>query len=136
MLVHEQTNKDIEDGEELLKIFKEADLDKSDSISLSEFRMLADHPKFMSFLKVRGISINNVKIFYQMLCTCSGDEAIDTQTCVNACLRLKGFATSIDLHSLNFEVKLLHKQQAQCFKAFDSKMQRLEGLVSALNSLN
>merc|ERR1719410_3396612 len=62
-----------------------------------------------------------------MLRTISGDsQAVDKRTLVNACLRMKGLATSIDLHSLSFETKLLSQKQAEFWSECMLRLSKIE----------
>merc|ERR1711972_705247 len=103
-LAMDKSMQEIADGKELLALIHDAGFSHNGQISKRDFNTLLQHPKFISCLQVRGIAINNVELFFKMLRTLSHEEDIDVQTFVAAMLRMKGFATSIDLHSLDFQV--------------------------------
>jgi len=111
-LALEQNMQDVGDAEELTNIFSEVDVDKSGTISLGELESVMEHPKFRSYLRVRGIEIQDARLFYRMMASVVGgsDDEIDLRFVVAACLRMKGAATSMDLHALTFESKLLNKK--------------------------
>jgi len=58
-------------------------------------------------------------MFFDML-TCGQPgqrkDSVDMSLFVWGCLRMKGVATSVDLHSLDFELRLMHRSQKQLFK--------------------
>merc|ERR1712018_12524 len=116
-LAFEQRMRDFHDSTELAKLFHEVDIDQSETISVEEFQCLMRHPKLKSYLNVRGIDVKNAELFFNMLRSIAGDsDEVDIKTVVNACLRLKGFATGIDLQTMMFETKLLERRQARFFK--------------------
>merc|ERR1712048_445890 len=81
------------------------------TISLPEFlQMLEDH-RVRAYLNVRGIEVKDAEMFFRMLSTSSGTDEVDIHSFVEGCLRLKGLATSVDLHQLRFEHKRLTLQQ-------------------------
>eukprot|EP00443_Scrippsiella_acuminata_P024954 CAMPEP_0115332880 /NCGR_PEP_ID=MMETSP0270-20121206/87076_1 /TAXON_ID=71861 /ORGANISM="Scrippsiella trochoidea, Strain CCMP3099" /LENGTH=215 /DNA_ID=CAMNT_0002753751 /DNA_START=318 /DNA_END=962 /DNA_ORIENTATION=- len=128
-LTREQLTKDIGDAEELMNLFSEADFDRSASISLEEFIRVAEHPKFRSYLHVRGIDIKNAEVFFEMLQVVGGGEVVNIQVLVSALLRMKGFATSIDLHSLSFETKVLSRRQQIFMHETNTKLQAIKELM-------
>ena len=93
---------------ELMKLIQDADADKSEEISWDEFLELSQTAKFRTYLDLRGISINDVQLFFTMVKSLTAKEEVPVNSLVTACLRMKGFATSIDLHALTFETKLVH----------------------------
>jgi len=132
-LTREQLMKDIVDAEELMNLFSEADLDRSESISLEEFIRVAEHPKFRSYLHVRGIDIKDAEVFFQMLLTLGGGQTeVDLAVLVSTLIRMKGLATSIDLHSLSFETKMLGRKQYAFMEENTERLQNIEKLVSSL----
>ena len=111
-LMLEQAGINTSHARELKELFAETDTNKSNSLSFDEFNHLMEHPKFRSYLEVRGININDVDVFYKMMLSISDSDEVDLNTFVNACLRLKGYATSIDLHALKFEMCVMRKKMA------------------------
>merc|ERR1712176_1078437 len=61
-------------------------------------------------------------MFFTMLTSISEGDEVDLSTFIMGCLRMKGLATSIDLHTLSFEMKMLW---SQCRSSLD----RLEECV-------
>merc|ERR1711920_1215711 len=131
----EQAMKDCQDAEELHSIFLSGedgthDKDAPKMISLEDFYSKMQHEKFRAYLQVRGIDIKNAEVFYNMLRTVSGDDEVDVKTLVSACLRMKGLATSIDLHSLSFETKLLSRKQAAFWRECSTRLTKIEEITA------
>merc|ERR1712061_118190 len=117
-LAFEQHMKDIADAVELENMFREVDSDGSNTISVEEFRQLTKHPKLKAYLQVRGIDIKNTEMFFLMLRALGGEAMdVDIHTMVNACLRMKGYASSLDLQGVSFESKMMAQRQQKHFNA-------------------
>merc|ERR1719245_2901704 len=117
--------KDVSDALELQKLFERADKDKSNTISLNEFSEFLLEPKFEHYLRARGIDIKEAKTFFTMVAasTMEADQSVDIGSFVAFCLRTRGYATSIDLHSMSFEMKLMFRKQAAAFRQFKEELQ-------------
>ena len=79
------------------------DFNPSGEISAEAFRAKVDEPRFRCYLSAHGIDIKNVKTFFSMLQREKGHEAVDIQRLAHACVRMKGFATSLEMQSLSYE---------------------------------
>lgn len=136
----EQSMRDLQDSEELEKLFKPyafKNKDGEDEISLDDLQEAADEAEFLLYLSVRGIDVKNVKLFFYMLGSMREDNNIDLKSLVKACVRMKGFATSIDLQSVSFEAKLMHTQVKELLEAIGNRIQHLEvPMVSRVESMN
>ncbi|CAE7390242.1 Scn10a [Symbiodinium pilosum] len=115
----EQSMRDLKDTEELENLFRPyatQNADGEEEISLSDLQDAADEAEFLLYLSVRGIDVKNVKLFFYMLGSMHKNSVVDLKSLVKACVRMKGFATSIDLQSVSFEAKLMHSQTKDLFK--------------------
>eukprot|EP00931_Biecheleriopsis_adriatica_P100962 TRINITY_DN76195_c0_g1_i1.p1 TRINITY_DN76195_c0_g1~~TRINITY_DN76195_c0_g1_i1.p1 ORF type:complete len:647 (+),score=124.87 TRINITY_DN76195_c0_g1_i1:34-1941(+) len=131
-IASEQTAQDQREVKNLTKLFAGRCLDDNGmtkGIGMEEFRTLADDSKFRAYLHARGIDINNVEVFFQMLASASGKNRVSAQVLANACVRMKGLATSIDLQSLSFETKMSDRKQAIFLKRISRRLTRIERLV-------
>lgn len=63
----------------------------------------------ITWLSFRGIDIKNAETFFKMLVELQDEETIDAATFANACVRMKGAATSIDLQTVMFTTHLMNK---------------------------
>eukprot|EP00435_Cladocopium_sp_Y103_P071046 s21_g36.t1 len=125
----EQSLRDLQDSEELEKLFKpyaSKNKDGEDEISLDDLQEAADEAEFLLYLSVRGIDVKNVKLFFYMLGSMREDNVIDLKSLVKACVRMKGFATSIDLQSVSFEAKLMHGQVKEMLEGIGKRIDNLE----------
>lgn len=100
------------------------EVDDEEEISPAAFKQKVDDPKFRCYLSAHGIDVKNVKTFFSMVST--GSEGVEIKRLAHACVRMKGFATSLDLQSLGFESKLMHQKQMQILKRMNQQMKQNE----------
>lgn len=129
VLILEQRRKEGNDVEQLRRLCEEIDSDKSGTITLDEFTNCFQDTKNGTFLASIGLDISDAEVFFHMLSGITGREEVDIESFVEGCMRLKGNATSIDMQSVAFEVKLIHSNQ-RTFNEYYCK--RLDSLSSAL----
>eukprot|EP00443_Scrippsiella_acuminata_P071385 CAMPEP_0115383600 /NCGR_PEP_ID=MMETSP0271-20121206/6678_1 /TAXON_ID=71861 /ORGANISM="Scrippsiella trochoidea, Strain CCMP3099" /LENGTH=405 /DNA_ID=CAMNT_0002806933 /DNA_START=83 /DNA_END=1300 /DNA_ORIENTATION=+ len=137
LLIFEQSLQDSADANTLRAIFQEADRDGSGGISLYEFETLISDPVFHGFLRTRGIDINNARLLYKMLRSCGdlgNEQDPDIKTFVNACLRMKGAASSVDMHSLSFEAKMVAQKQLSIARESQARLDNLEKMIKQLSA--
>ena len=89
---------------------------KKVEVGLKEFQNLLETYQFRSYLQTRGIDIKNAETFFKMLVELQGEPTIDAITFANACVRMKGAATSIDLQTVMFTTHLMNKEQRRAFQ--------------------
>eukprot|EP00929_Paragymnodinium_shiwhaense_P101594 TRINITY_DN6474_c0_g1_i1.p1 TRINITY_DN6474_c0_g1~~TRINITY_DN6474_c0_g1_i1.p1 ORF type:complete len:959 (-),score=138.63 TRINITY_DN6474_c0_g1_i1:128-3004(-) len=127
-----QRQAEADDAKELMHLCRMADLDKSSSISATEFEQFMESEMIREFFAIRGLDIKNAAIFYEMMQSVSGSGEVDLEGFVGACMRVKGPATSIDLHMLVFENRLMAKKQKKyiksVFDALDLMCQRIDSI--------
>ncbi|CAJ1370342.1 unnamed protein product [Effrenium voratum] len=130
----EQSMRDLQDTEELEKLFRpyaSPGKDGEEQISLQDLQDAADEAEFLLYLQVRGIDVKNVKLFFYMLGTMHKDTVIDLKALVRACVRMKGFATSIDLQSVSFEAKMMHSQVKDHLKVVEEKLESIQVMITS-----
>jgi len=136
MLILEQQLQDFEDCKMLSRLFKSmrpADDDGNERIGMEEFRQLVETYEFRSYLQTRGIDIKNAETFFKMLVELQGEPMIDATTFANACVRMKGAATSIDLQTVMFTTHLMNQEQRSFFQQLKT---RLTSIETTLNDEN
>ncbi|CAJ1419561.1 unnamed protein product, partial [Effrenium voratum] len=111
----------------LTKLFKsKTRAEGMERLGLSEFRTLVETYEFRSYLQSRGIDIKNAETFFRMLVELQGETTIDATTFANACVRMKGAATSIDLQTVMFTTHLMNREQRQSFELLSHRLARIE----------
>jgi len=133
LLVVEQQLRDFEDTQMLAQLF--ADMLQTDDegehkVGLAEFQRLLETYQFRSYLQTRGIDIKNAETFFKMLVELQGEPTIDAITFANACVRMKGAATSIDLQTVMFTTHLMNKEQRRAFQFMYNRLQKIETMLT------
>lgn len=129
-LVMEHHLKDVQDAQALLELFcSRLGCSDSSSICYAQFKLLTEQHNFRTYLSARGIDIKNVEVFFRMLATASGNSEVELKVLANALVRMKGFATAIDLQTLSFETKITLSKQAKAVKELGRHLRRIERLL-------
>jgi len=96
--------KDFSVAEDLKKLLEEMDIDSSKTMSHAELKTCLQSPQFHDFLLAHGVHIYEASTFFEMLFECGEVNSLEIDTIVAYCLRIKGQATSLDLHTMRYEV--------------------------------
>eukprot|EP00929_Paragymnodinium_shiwhaense_P059629 TRINITY_DN29855_c0_g1_i2.p1 TRINITY_DN29855_c0_g1~~TRINITY_DN29855_c0_g1_i2.p1 ORF type:complete len:630 (-),score=101.30 TRINITY_DN29855_c0_g1_i2:127-2016(-) len=134
-LMLQKRRKDQDDAKKLVALCDMIDDDGSRSISRQELEAFMDNEEFRQCFEVRGIDIKDATLFFHTLQAAAGlteDSAVDIETFIGGCLRLKGLASSIDVQTLAFEAKVMHSLQKKFFAFVEARFlsveERLDGL--------
>eukprot|EP00929_Paragymnodinium_shiwhaense_P116554 TRINITY_DN8618_c0_g2_i4.p1 TRINITY_DN8618_c0_g2~~TRINITY_DN8618_c0_g2_i4.p1 ORF type:complete len:236 (-),score=54.58 TRINITY_DN8618_c0_g2_i4:183-890(-) len=98
-----QYRADIEDAKELMALCQRADIDKSGTLSREEFEDVMASHLIKEFFYIRGLDIKNARHFFELMNTVTDGDEVDLEQFVGSCLRVRGPASSIDLHMLAYE---------------------------------
>ena len=132
MLILEQQLQDFEDCKMLSKLFRNMgpkDAEGSGRIGMEEFSRLVETYEFRSYLQTKGIDIKNAETFFKMLVELQGEHTLDAATFANACVRMKGAATSIDLQTVMFTTHLMNKEQRKFFHSLQGRLSNIESIL-------
>jgi uncharacterized membrane protein len=127
-LVKEKRERDLVEASELRKLMNTLRGSRTEEILLGEFLDLAENENFLDFFHVRGLDFKDADMFFRMLASFNNSDGVDLDTFVLGCSRLKGLATSIDLHTLTFETRALLLMQ-------DERMRMIEESVARFSQL-
>eukprot|EP00929_Paragymnodinium_shiwhaense_P090988 TRINITY_DN5104_c0_g1_i2.p1 TRINITY_DN5104_c0_g1~~TRINITY_DN5104_c0_g1_i2.p1 ORF type:complete len:704 (+),score=127.31 TRINITY_DN5104_c0_g1_i2:60-2171(+) len=128
----EKHRRDVNDAKELLSILEMADVDCSGMLSREEFREFLHDDKFRGYFDMRGIDVKDAEVFFEMISTSTASSEVDLEAFVGSCLRVKGTATSIDLHTLSFENKMMHQVQKRFNAALSEDLKSLDEKLTML----
>jgi len=114
---------ELEEANALRNICKEFDVTGSGTIKAIDFYRQVANEKLKACLRVLGLNIRDAQLFFQMLSTTS--DEVDIDEFVNGCMKLKGAATSIDLQSVLFQTRLIHRTQQHFFKNCEAQLKEI-----------
>lgn len=90
------------------------------------FTKLQEVESFRRYFISRGIDLKDAASFFNMLCQINDDDYVDTEAFGYGCTRLKGNASSVDLHTHNFECKLMHQTNQCWFTQFQDQLDLIQ----------
>jgi hypothetical protein len=96
-----------QDAKELRATFARMDMDGSGKLDCDEFASCMKKPEFERWLQTRGLDIKETRTFFRMLAR--NQESVDIDTIVHACMKMRGQATSIDLHTMRYELRKIQQ---------------------------
>jgi hypothetical protein len=107
----ELINAELENKDQYVRMlqswYESLDRDNSGTLTYAEIVDSLDAPEMMAFAAQMGIDALDVKQFFTVL-SCNGRRAVDLETFVVGCIKLKGMAKSMDLMDLTYA----HRQAA------------------------
>jgi len=124
-MLFEKRREEVKNARSLRELCVEADHNGSGSISFEEFAEIMADSRIRSHFELKGLDIKDAEMFFKMLTSITGDKDVEIGAFVAGCMKMKGFAMSVDLLSIGFELKLL----AQVMKSMQRQVGELsEGL--------
>jgi len=106
----EKRMRDEQDARDLLRVCKKLDVDQSGTLNCQEFSRFSSIDEFKSYFEVSGLDIRNAENFFQSLTAVTGRTEMDLQQFVAVCMRLRGMASSVDVHMLMVEMHILYEK--------------------------
>lgn len=118
--------RDLQEAEELKEVCASSlDKNKSGKVSPEDFEKEIHHGRLRAHLRVLGLDIKEPRKFYSILRSASGSDHVDIDSFVAGCMKLKGFATAIDLQSLMCETREVGKAQKEFQKNFNRRIAKI-----------
>jgi len=102
-----QRRADFIQAKELERFFASIGLAKAGKISRGELHKIANDPKLSAEFAVMGFEVRDADLFYEVLRKSCKVEEVDTRFMVDACMRMKGAASSIELQIVAYRVLVL-----------------------------
>merc|ERR1719277_2053339 len=97
---------------EMRKIAMELDASKSGRISREELMKMSEDRRIRRLFQLFDIEIADVDLFYEMLTDIIGNNELDIELFVAACMKMKGHASSADVQLLIYQSKAMHSSIA------------------------
>jgi len=101
---------DLASAQELKALFYRMDADHSRTLNRIEFQEKLKDLDVQSYFTLKGISLAQADMFFNLLQEHSPDQDIDLHTFVTGCLRMRGYATNVDVMSLVYRTQQVLKQ--------------------------
>jgi hypothetical protein len=124
-LVFQRRKQDLDDAKALLQVIRHVKQDQKCYVGMEEIVQLMRNKQVRGYFEVRGIDIQDTQLFFDMF-TCGRQQKVDLSLFVCACLRMKGVAASLDLHSMDFELRLMHQDQLALWRRGLEVLERID----------
>jgi len=98
---------DLERIGELQTLFRSLDADKSGTLTIDELQKGCLDARIMSIFEMLDLDIKSIEVFFSLLSQVSGSDAVDVQSFVTGCLKMRGYATNIDVFMLLYNTRIL-----------------------------
>jgi len=95
---------------ELKKLFMAMDSNGDSMLCMDEFVENLKDERIRQYLASLGISIQDAKMFFQVLMNASGNSSLHIDDFVMHCSHMKGYAMAIDLSQLTFQVGSMRRE--------------------------
>merc|ERR1712039_761000 len=107
-------------------------------VSLSDIKRCMTDERVREHFDAQNITFEDTEMFFRMLATMpnSHDGKVDIHTFAMGCTRLRGVASSLQLHTLAYEVKLMHRNQGLLYKFCKDEFKTLRGPPKHIDSYN
>jgi len=103
----ETCQENLEAVQDLKELFNSIDVDSSSSLTLEEFRETLKNVLVQEYFLMKGLNVSHVDMFFSLLASASPSGNIDVNTFVTGCLRMKGYATNVDVMSVDYRLQVL-----------------------------
>jgi len=105
-LILERHKEDFESVRTLQTIFRSLDADNSNTLTLGELKRSFCDLRIINFFEMAGLDIKDVEMFFNVLSQVSESHEVDMDAFVDGCLKMKGYATNMDVFLLLFQSKM------------------------------
>jgi len=117
----EKHQEDLDKMQELQSIFQSMDHDNSGTLTLAELQSSFRDIRISSFFELQGLDIKSLETFFELLTHISNTHEVDMESFVTGCLKMRGYATNIDVFMLLFQSKALENKLLHAIR--DIKLQ-------------
>lgn len=131
----EYSKAEIEEAEELRRMCCEMDINGDGTIRKDELCEYIEEGKLKAFLMTLGLNLKDADKFWSIIDR-HHDDAIDIETFVMECMKLKGPATSFDLAYLMTQMGNIEKKQQVLHRESTLLLQRMNKSMTCPENLN
>mmetsp|Transcript_91399 Transcript_91399/g.293580 ORF Transcript_91399/g.293580 Transcript_91399/m.293580 type:complete len:620 (+) Transcript_91399:97-1956(+) len=113
--------------------FREADLDKSGTLSWEEFRSHLDDGRVKAYFQALDLDVSQARILFDLL-DVDGSDNVTVDEFLDGCLKLKGQARSIDMNLVVFMCNKLFAMLQEHVQKSDQEFARLRSFIEKSDS--
>merc|ERR1719469_198576 len=90
--------------DQVTDLCKQMDKNGDDSITWQDFERCMSEPRLAARFAALDLDVDKAAVFFDSLCVLTKKDEVGLQAFVEGCSKLKGSASSIDLHILSMQV--------------------------------
>lgn len=129
-LALEHRKHELKQAEELMVLCMNLDKNHSGTFDFAEFTESLQDPKFRAYMEVMGLDIKEVESFFGLVGG-NGTTEIRIIDFVNCCMKLKGVASCLDVHTLFFETRALRRKHDKMYEEMSAKIGLLADVIES-----
>jgi hypothetical protein len=134
-LVLQNHRKAREDADELWHMCEVLDKTNRGTITRYEFETMLQNRVFVSYMASLGLEVHDMQIFFSTIAGTLEEGVVTIEQFVDACVNMRGNATSVDMHRQLLESSML-RAQLQRFEQKNTKaVERMEEQTRAMMEL-
>jgi len=96
---------DMQTALELRALIEDLDEDGTGLISYKEMKAINEDPRVRNLFEKSGVNIRDASMFFQTLTRLVGQDALDIDSFVAGSMKVKGYASSLDVQAIIFQVQ-------------------------------
>merc|ERR1740123_513208 len=95
-------------AQDLKNLIEELDEEGTGLISYEELVVINQDPRVRELFEKAGLNVRDASNFFQTLSRLVGQDALDIDSFVAGSMKMKGFASSLDVQAIIFQVQEMH----------------------------
>jgi len=123
-IVQQQLERKRDYVESIVELFSRIDKDGSNRVTLEAFNAHLRDPQMRAFAESLEIETTDLRQFFDILSS-HGKNAVDIDTFVVGCIKLRGNAKSVDMMDMLLTQRVSHMEQTQAFSRCESQLAQL-----------
>jgi len=124
-LILQRHQQDLESIQQLQRMFRSIDEDGSNTLTFDELQQSFHNLQILDFFEVQGLDVKDVEMFFSLLSQISHSDEIDMEAFVSGCLRMKGYATNLDVFSILYQSKAMGDKMMNALSQCNAEVQQL-----------
>merc|ERR1712048_300455 len=98
-----------------------------------EFKRMLEDPRMIAFFDAHGLDLKDADFFFHMLCEASMSDEVEVTSFVDGCLKSRGYAQSLDVIQILFEMRLNQRTNSNFQHVFAKKLDMLTSRIDVFD---
>jgi len=124
VIVRSQMERMAKYKERILGFFREADVDKSGTLTWDEFEAHLQDPAVMAYFQALDLDVSQAHVLFELLDN-DGSDQVTLDEFLDGCLRLRGQARSVEMNKLLYMCDRVFGRLAAYMKASETNIEAI-----------